>query len=323
MGLFTNFLGTKYGRLFGYVPDHVDTKLPPGCSPIPVATFAGWLKAIPTMLWDSPNGFWAAIALFTYFMFPYDLSPKSAAALGPFSWAFFKLRFPIWFVMTFGYNTFWHVTLYLLQWGKRPFVANRRYNVNKTAHNVFWGLSGVAIWVCFENVFAYLWASGRLPYISDPETFGSPLGVLSFVLVLVLTPVWGDVHFYFTHRLLHFKPLFQQVHSLHHRNTDIEPFAGLCMHPVEHLYFYAAILPELLFTISPFGLLWTGVYHMLAPGASHSGWEDHFQSDPFHYMHHRYFEVNYAGTPAGFMDHLFSTFCDKFREGDKEGAKAR
>jgi hypothetical protein len=35
---------------------------------------------------------------------------------------------------------------------------------------------------------------------SDPETFGSPLGVLSFVLVLVLTPVWGDVHFYFTHR---------------------------------------------------------------------------------------------------------------------------
>lgn len=61
----------------------------------------------------------------------------------------------------------------------------------------------------------------------------------------------------------------------------------------------------------------------MAPGASHSGWEDHFQSDPFHYMHHRYFEVNYAGTPAGFMDHLFSTFCDKFREGDKEGAKAR
>lgn len=33
--------------------------------------------------------------------------------------------------------------------------------------------------------------------------------------------------------------------------------------------------------------------------------------------------MNYAGTPAGFMDHLFSTFCDKFREGDKEGAKAR
>ncbi len=56
MGLFTNFLGTKYGRLFGYVPDHVDTKLPPGCSPIPVATFAGWLKAIPTMLWWVAGG---------------------------------------------------------------------------------------------------------------------------------------------------------------------------------------------------------------------------------------------------------------------------
>jgi hypothetical protein len=80
---------------------------------------------------DSPNGFWAIIALVTYFAFPYDLSPGSAAALAPFSWAFFKLRFPIWFTMTFGYNTFWHVTLYLLRWGKRPFVANRPYNINK------------------------------------------------------------------------------------------------------------------------------------------------------------------------------------------------
>jgi sterol desaturase/sphingolipid hydroxylase (fatty acid hydroxylase superfamily) len=25
------------------------------------------------------------------------------------------------------------------------------------------------------------------------------------------------------------------VHSLHHRNIDIEPFAGLAMHPIEHM----------------------------------------------------------------------------------------
>ena len=125
-------------------------------------------------------------------------------------------------------------------------------------------------------------------------------------------------------------------------HVHVRPCPGPCC----GRYFYAAILPELLFTISPFGLLWTGVYHMLAPGASHSGavraalfhgaeqnhgpaaflvgvlphpkdlsrspcvmvckcaarfagvrriigvvccsgWEDHFQSDPFHYMHHR------------------------------------
>ncbi len=33
-------------------------------------------------------------------------------------------------------------------------------------HNIFWGVSGIAIWVGFENVFAYLWATGRLAYES-------------------------------------------------------------------------------------------------------------------------------------------------------------
>lgn len=34
-----------------------------------------------------------------------------------------------------------------------------------------------------------------------------------------------------------------------------------------------------------------GVHLLISPAASHSGWEDHFQSDIFHYLHHRYFEV--------------------------------
>ena len=35
--------------------------------------------------------------------------------------------------------------------------------------------------------------------------------------------------------------MYKYVHSLHHRNTDIEPFAGLSMHPVEHLYYYRLV----------------------------------------------------------------------------------
>ena len=40
---------------------------------------------------------------------------------------------------------------------------------------------------------------------------------------------YRDFHFYFAHRLLHIRVLYKFVHSLHHRNTDIEPFSGLCM----------------------------------------------------------------------------------------------
>jgi len=80
------------------------------------------------------------------------------------------------------------------------------------------------------------------------------------------------------------------------------------MHPVEHLYYFACILPSLVFRCSPYAFLWNGVHLLMSPAASHSGWEDHMQSDAFHYMHHRYFECNYAGTDAGFMDVIFGTF---------------
>jgi hypothetical protein len=93
------------------------------------------------------------------------------------------------------------------------------------------------------------------------------------------------------------------------------------MHPVEHLYYYSCVAPSLLFYCSPYALLWNGVHLLLSPAASHSGWEDHFQSDVFHYMHHRYFECNYAGTDAAFMDIFFGTFRASLIEHD--GPKAR
>lgn len=64
---------------------------------------------------------------------------------------------------------------------------------------------------------------------------------------------------------------------------------------------------------------------LLSPAASHSGYEDHFQSDVFHYLHHRYFECNYAGSDAAFMYIAFGTFKGSFNDHpvDKYGPKAR
>ena len=234
----------------------------------------------PFVLITSPNGVWGIIALLVYYFFPYDLSASSAAAKGPLTKAFFAERFPMWFVLTFVYVGFFHMMTYILGFSKRSFMPARVYNLDKVAHNVFWNVSAVVIWVGFENVFAYLWASNKLAYISDAASFGTTSGQLRFLAALMGVPVWRSFHFYFAHRLLHFGPLYQQVHSLHHRNTDIEPFSGLCMHPVEHLYYYACIVPSLVFLCSPFAFLWNGVHLLLSPAASHSGWEASSQFKP-------------------------------------------
>lgn len=279
---------------------------------LPKPTLVSWIRKSPFVLITTPNFVWAIISLAVYIAAPYNLGPDSAAALAPISSTFFLERFPLWFGVTFGYFSFWHITLYWLNMAQRPFIANRVYNVDKVLHNVFWTSSGIAIWTVFENVFAYLWASGRLPYISNSLSISTPWGMGAFLCALMGIPLWRSIHFYFAHRLLHYTLLYKQVHSLHHRNTDIEPFSGLCMHPVEHLYYFACVLPSLVFYCSPYAFVWNGVHLLLSPAASHSGYEDHFQSDVFHYLHHRYFECNYAGSDAAFMDITFGTFRASF-----------
>jgi len=123
-------------------------------------------------------------------------------------------------------------------------------------------------------------------------------------------PLVRDFHFYFAHRLIHFRALYKYIHSLHHRNNDIEPFSGLCMHPIEHLYYMTCMGASLYFLMSPFHLMWNGFHLVLSPAASHSGWEDHWQADLFHYLHHAFFECNY-GTTAIPTDYWFGTYRDK------------
>jgi sterol desaturase/sphingolipid hydroxylase (fatty acid hydroxylase superfamily) len=320
-----NMFGMIRGKYFGEPPLYVDKKLPAGMTDLPKPTIKSWILAAPFVLVTSPNFIWALISLCLYTIAPYNLGPESSAAIAPISSAFFFERFPLWFGITFGYFSFWHVTIYGMSAANRPFIADRIYNYDKVVHNAFWTTSGIAIWTVFENVIAYLWATGRLSYISDINSISTLWGGAAFLAALMGVPVWRSVHFYFAHRLLHYTPLYKQVHSLHHRNTDIEPFSGLCMHPVEHLYYFACILPSLVFYCSPYAFVWNGVHLLLSPAASHSGYEDHFQSDVFHYLHHRYFECNYAGSDAAFMDIAFGTFKASFKDHpvDKDGPKPR
>ena len=57
-------------------------------------------------------------------------------------------------------------------------------------------------------------------------------------------------------------------------------------------------------------MMWNGIHLLISPAASHSGWEDHFQSDQFHYLHHAKFECNY-GTSGPPLDKMFGTFREK------------
>ena len=81
---------------------------------------------------------WLVIALADYFLFPYDF--EAAKSLTDLNWVFY--RFCVNFGITFGFFGFWHVTLYILGWSKRPFMPNRQYRVSKVVHNMWYTFLG-------------------------------------------------------------------------------------------------------------------------------------------------------------------------------------
>ncbi|TBX24651.1 sterol desaturase family protein [Nioella sediminis] len=178
--------------------------------------------------------------------------------------------------------------------------------------NMFWSLgSGVGFWTAYEVLMFWAMANGYAPLLSPAEH------PVIFILWFLLTPVWISFHFYWVHRALHWGPLYQIAHALHHRNVNVGPWSGLSMHPVEHLIFFSSILIHFIVPAHPLHILFHMQHQALTAATSHTGFENLLVEDrkrlalgTFHHqMHHRYFEVNYGNLEMPW-DKWFGTFHD-------------
>lgn len=184
--------------------------------------------------------------------------------------------------------------------------------------NVFWTLaSGVTIWSLWEALIWWAMANGHAPLWTWED------GAIWFMAVFFLIPVWESFYFYWMHRLLH-TDLFYRFHALHHRNTDIGPWSGLSMHPVEHVFYFGTALIHFVVPTHPVHVVAHLMFFGLYAITTHTGFEGFWAAGRkrlhlgnfHHQMHHRYFEVNYGALEVPW-DLLFGTFHD-----GTEGAKA-
>jgi sterol desaturase/sphingolipid hydroxylase (fatty acid hydroxylase superfamily) len=184
---------------------------------------------------------------------------------------------------------------------------------NQVLDNIFWTfISAVPIWSAYEILTFWGQANGWLPYLSWKH---HPVW---FVLLMLAIPMWRDIHFYVVHRLIHWPPLYRAVHCLHHNNVNVGPWSGLAMHPVEHVLYYSAVLIHWIIPSHPLHVLFDLQHLSYAPAQGHSGFERIVirdgvaiqTHDYYHYLHHKYFEVNYGSHGAIPTDILFGTFHD-------------
>ena len=183
---------------------------------------------------------------------------------------------------------------------------------DQTRDNMFWTLtSGVFFWSAFEVLMFWAMANEYAPVLIPSD---HPIW---FVILLFLTPVWISFHFYWIHRLLHWPPLYRQAHALHHRNTNVGPWSGLSMHPIEHALFFSSVLIHWIVAAHPIHILFHMQHQALTAATSHTGFEGLLVKDKrrlalgtfHHQMHHRYFEVNYGNLEVPW-DKWFGSFHD-------------
>ena len=216
-----------------------------------------------------------------------------------------------------------------LKYDPRPFPRNGRiFTMNsQLLDNMFWSLvSGVTIWSAFEVLIWWSMANGYASVI----TFQS--NPIWFVAVFFLIPVWESFYFYWMHRLLHTNALYR-FHALHHRNTDIGPWSGLSMHPIEHGFYFGTALIHFAIASSPLHVIFHLMFYALYAVTTHTGFEGllfrnkkRVHLGMFHHqIHHRYFECNYGNLDVPW-DKLFGSFHNgtpEAKEQMKERLRAR
>jgi sterol desaturase/sphingolipid hydroxylase (fatty acid hydroxylase superfamily) len=173
-------------------------------------------------------------------------------------------------------------------------------------------ISAVPIWTAYEVLMLWAQANGYAPVFNWPDH------PIYLGLLFLAIPIFHEIHFYVIHRAIHWPPLYRAVHSLHHRNVNPGPWSGLAMHPIEHLLYFSGALIFWIVPSSPLHIVYFLQNAAFTPAKGHSGFGrvmlsdgTSFDNDHYtHYLHHKYFEVNYGGDGLVPLDKWFGSFHD-------------
>ncbi len=291
-------------------------------------------------IWSFPPQVMKIIKWLPQYFFPYDvLWVLSALAwwnwvlpdmevMKTLAWGWILKLFVVNLVAVFVFFGVYEWRLYIKRSQGTRFKYNAKFP-SEHPSDAFWFKSqntdsilriifhAMPIWTALEVGILYAYANGLVPWLSFAD---HPWYLLGLALVM---PIIHETHFYLIHRLIHIPFLYKHVHSVHHNSVNPSPYSSLSMHPVELLLYFGMALWHLVIPSNPILALYQ--LHRAGFGAipGHIGFDKIEMGDKsglpthayIHYLHHRYFEVNYGDGLVPF-DKWFGTFHDGSREGD-------
>jgi len=166
-----------------------------------------------------------------------------------------------------------------------------------------WSLSTMVVYTGLGLLFYVLYRQNLMRNYREVSEYG--WGYYGFSIAFMI--VVHDAYFYWTHRLLHWKPLFRRVHRIHHESINPSPWSAFSFHPIEAVISFG-IIPLIVFTI-PFhvsAVKWFLIYMTVLNVMGHLGYElfprgftRHWltwwhNTSTHHNLHHRRVHCNYS-----------------------------
>lgn len=297
-------------------PDRLPEPPPLFIWPPRLGAFVKWLFGNPGYFWPW-NLFYVALAVVTYFFLTPDITQMKSLEVGWIAAIYLRNL-----ALLVVFASIFQIRLYKQKAQGKKYKYNARWLGTKSNSflfgdqlwdNVFWSIvSGCTIWTTYEVLMWWAYANNVIPYVSWTE---HPIYCL---VLLLLIPVWRDFYQYWGHRFIHWEPLYRISHYVHHKNVNVGPWSGISMHPIEHLIYFSVVLTFWLVPSNPFHMLFTMLHAGIAPTQAHIGFDEivirgdtRLSNDNFfHYLHHRYFTVNYGGDGTVPLDKWFGSFHD-------------
>ncbi len=295
--------------------------------PLPVSPIFEW----PFSLTKIMNWFWRSwfpisekliIVCTAYISWSYFQPPLELAREFGFGWiALMWLRnFVLMMIVAGGLHLYFYVLRVQKEerrYDSKAFGKGRPFTFrDQVLDNMFWTIvSGVTVWTAYEALLIWGFANGHLEILQWSQ---NPVW---FAAIFFIVPIWETFYFYLIHRWLHWKPLYKFAHHVHHRNSNVGPWSGLSMHPLEHLIFLGSVLVHWIILSHPVHVLYHLQYFCLSAATTHCGYHSIAKKErkilslgTFHHqMHHRFVHCNYGG-----LEFPWDKFLGSFHDGTEQ-----
>jgi lathosterol oxidase len=197
-------------------------------------------------------------------------------------------------------------------------IQDRRPTRDQIKREVLLSLSTVTIFSIGSTILFELYKAGHTAIYTNVRDY--PLWYLP--VSLALCAFAHDTYFYWTHRFMHWPPVFKYFHVGHHKSISPTPWAIFAFQPLEAITQFLGIMALVIFMplkpIVLLGFLW---YDTIVNTAGHTGYElmpkavssrpvmQFFNTVTHHDHHHTNMKVNF-GSFFNLWDRLMGTFLD-------------